>query len=638
MRLFLLWSATGRDGRAPRDGRPSVESVQAALAARFQPLFADPLEFRSRVTRCATLLVAEIPEKGWRPASWQEDGGTWAFAPDPPMNAHTVLRARGVTVDDDRAALPTLARAFERGAPDDATRPGAAPHGLAADASDATPREDALLEDLAPPFSLIWGDASADGAGEVHVQTDGLGQAAMFETTLGGGYALTNHVGAFSALGLDLEPVPEEWAVRFTVGWFPLDMTGLRDVRCCRPGTRVRFHAHGVDVRTVDVLARWVAPPAMSVDACHELACTSLVDLARSVKRLWKKPTVGLSGGWDSRCVSSALRHVGAEVDYRVRGHPERYDVIIAHRLAQVAGVPIRVKTKGGQPPTDAAASRRSILGALQWQMGGMPSKKHKVFLAKHPKLGRGVVNVMGQHGGLGKADFVRDVDALSLAPDRWEDALLDWTLASGPPNLQARHLPYVRDVVREAYRTAHDHSLDGLGPLLFYYLNEFTRRWGSATVTSQTGIVYAPILNPGFIRAAYAYPEPEAIVTKPFHRHVISTLAPDWWAVPFTDTITEEDVASGRVPPLPEELVGKADDRKIKPIGRHRTFHQKRYWLYPGKPLLDEALAEGGFWTELFDPDHELTGHHKRADDLVLAHLLPRVLSESEPVGEPED
>lgn len=50
-------------------------------------------------------------------------------------------------------------------------------------------------------------------------------------------------------------------------------------------------------------------------------------------------------------------------------------------------------------------------------------------------------------------------------------------------------------------------------------------------------------------------------------------------------------------------------------------------YWKEVGQPIIREALAEGGFWSEIFDP--ELTEQQWQASPDVLAvmHLLPLVL-----------
>ena len=42
-------------------------------------------------------------------------------------------------------------------------------------------------------------------------------------------------VTALACLDFPLEPVPAEWATRFTLGWFPLDRSGFRGVRHVAP-------------------------------------------------------------------------------------------------------------------------------------------------------------------------------------------------------------------------------------------------------------------------------------------------------------------------------------------------------------------------------------------------------------------
>ena len=54
---------------------------------------------------------------------------------------------------------------------------------------------------------------------------------------------------------------------------------------------------------------------------------------------------------------------------------------------------------------------------------------------------------------------------------------------------------------------------------------------------------------------------------------------------------------------------------------------------LEPNRPLLEEALEQGGFWTEVFDADGAREGwmsSGSSADCLAIAHLLPSVLGET--------
>jgi hypothetical protein len=602
MRTFLVWpNPPGASASSSPGAGPTPDDVQAELGRRFQPLFEKPLKLKTRRTRHATLVTAEVPVKGWHPSCHQADDELWAFAPDYPLNVRSVLRSRGIPFDEG-AELPALARALEE-------------------------NPEPLLAELVPPFSLIWGRPDGD---TLHVQTDGLGQSTINAHDGPQGFALTNRVSALCALGMTLKPVAREWAARFTIGWFPLDLTGIEDVRVLPPGSHVALGPDGPRLSQTDVLQRWVQPEAMSREECYDLACDSLVELAKEVGPLWDCPSAGLSGGWDSRAVIASLRAADVDVDLRVRGHPDRFDVLIAHHVATVAGLEIRVKSSGGQPPGEPEAVRRSFLASLQWQMGGMPPKHHSTRFSKRPQMKRGVVNVMGQHGGLVKADYVRQIDALTLDPSTYEDTLVDSMASAAPANLLDTHDEYVRDLVRTSLREGDRYGLDELGKLHFYYLNEFTRRWGSATVTSQAGLVYAPFLNPRFIRAAYAYPQDE-LHTKPFHTEIIRRLAPDWVGIPFTDTVTEADIESGRIPPLPEHVIqrsAKDENDSFKARGRFRTYHPRSFWKTSGRSLLEEAVAADGFSRELFTTDLENQQLRRRAYELVMAYLLPEALA----------
>jgi hypothetical protein len=206
--------------------------------------------------------------------------------------------------------------------------------------------------------------------------------------------------------------------------------------------------------------------------------------------------------------------------------------------------------------------------------------------------------------------------------------------MADAPPILRLELRDAVRERLRASYRRALDYDLTGRGPLHFFFLHEYTRRWGSATVSGQTGFVVTPFLTPDFIRAAYGLPEAE-LVEKPLHRYVTGLHAPEWAAYPYTDQATEEDLRSGLIPPVEiprddDEPTG-AELPRWRQTARFRRFHYKYYWKDVGKPLLSEAFRHGGFWTELFDADAAREGwkEFKAGGDLIsIAHVLPQVLA----------
>jgi hypothetical protein len=276
---------------------------------------------------------------------------------------------------------------------------------------------------------------------------------------------------------------------------------------------------------------------------------------------------------------------------------------------------------------------------ALLWQGGYLATKKHKTFLAKAGKAGLdgGVINVMGQHAGVGKADFVTRIDALTHPAAEYEQRLVDALIGDAPPFMRPERRAAAAELLRESYRAADAHGLEGLEPLLYFYLNEFTRRWGSATVASQSGLVVAPFLCPDVIRACSLLP-PEELPSKPLHRHVTAHNAPDWAEIPYADQVTRSDFKNGRLPDVGPRKKKVEDEEELprwRTVRHHRKYHYKYYWKDVGQPVLREAFDEGGFWTEIFDPAGARDGwavSSSSADAVVVAHLLPAVLASEDP------
>jgi len=612
LKIFLLWRTPPgrtRTGEAARVG--------AELLRRFAPLFQREPALTTRSAGAVHLAWLELPVKGFKAPFFEQDERGWAFAPEYPLNARRLLRANGVGADE--RALLALARELER-------------------------RPEPYVRELIPPATLI----ASTRAGEVCVQNDGLGQAQLFEHDDGRTWALTNRVMALRALDVELEPVAEEWAARFVTNWFPLDRSGYRDVRVLAGGTQLRIDAHGVERTRFDPLGEWVKPAPRRREDALELGRHALRNMLTDAMELWERPSLGLSGGWDSRAVAATLRSLGADFEARVRGTETHFDVIVSSELARIAKLPHRVKSEGGIPAGTLDGLRASIRGALRWQGGHFATKKHKNFLAKDGAggLDGGVVNVMGQHAGVGKADFVAKIDATRRAPERHEELLLDTLFAGGPAALRPELGAAARELVRRSYRVAESYGLSGLAPLTFFYLNEFTRRWGSATIAGQTGLVVAPFLCPDMIRACALLPAAE-LPDKPIHRHVTALHAPDWAAVPYADQVTEEDFRAGRLPRV-ERANGHAEHHehdgangapaeRWRTVRHHRKYHYKYFWKDVGQPLLAEAFAQGGFWSELFEPDAARAswlGSTQTADALAIAHLLPDVLREAQPAA----
>jgi hypothetical protein len=597
MLIFVLW----QDKCGNEQG--SLERIGTSLERVFEPILGKGPQVHSRSADGAKLVWLELPVERWRPRLTEWAGGRFALAGEYPVAASKLLRERGLQSGSDRTLLD-LATQFS------------------ADPS-------SMLHDLVPPFSVVW----SNGDGATFVQNDALGQAQLFEYEDANIYAVTNRLSALQALGIPLEPVPLEWAARFCAGWFPLELTGFEGVRHVTPGTRIRLDRHAVSHERFDVLQRWIHPDRLSPKDCLELAETSMRGVLEGAMEQWVRPEVGLSGGWDSRVVVALLRDLGVEMSLRVRGSTKRYDVMIAAELARTAGMELSIHKQGGLPPEDEAQLRRCMRLALRWQAGDLSTGKHKTFLARREWLAPGIINVMGQHSGIAKADYVVKTRAWELDPNQYEDAMIRSLVGTMEPYLHPELRGPVNELWRAAYRQADVYGLEGLARMHFFFLYEYTRRWASGAVASQQAQVVTPFLNPGLIRAAYAFPQ-EKIRSRPFHRHILEKYVPEWKDIPFEDQVTQEDVDSGRIKPPQLDDDQDSVGHSWKAAGGHRIYSTAGYWRKIGRPLVDEARHSAGFWTEVLDPglanriwDRETW---KRASDpMVLSYLLRDAMGE---------
>ena len=599
MKVFLLWHRNGDFGQDLDPYR-----VASSLQKQFSPLFSCAPTVRIRENAAAAFVCLELPVRGWKPTFFQEDARTWACAVDYPIDARPVLQANGIVFEEDYV-LPALGRAL-RGNP--------AP----------------FIREMAPPFSMLWG--SKDTA-EMFVQNDGLGQSQLFEYQDGRFWAITNKIVALKALGVSLELDYEQWAVRTALSWFPSNLTGFKKLRFLDPSTQLHLNQNGVHRTTCDILSEWVNPDDLSLEECRELARCSLIDQIKAAMPLWEKPSAGLTGGWDSRAVIGTLRTLSADFTVRVKGQPEKFDVPIASELAKIAGLDLEIRTSYGLPPEDADDCKRCISLALLWQMGYMWSEEHKSFLWEKRCLDGGQVNIMGQHGEIGRGTYEKAIRAWEVTEEQYEELLVQLLTKDMPSFMRTGLRERVYEIVREAYRFTGKYGCTGPARLDLFRLYERTRRRNSGSLNSQTGLVFAPFLNPNYIRATFAYRRQGGAFydfkeqLNPFHRHIIATNAPDW------ANVTYADVLEGREKKRRIKEALAMPQREPVSVGNWKQSNGKDYynfglyWKVVGKPIIDAAISQGGFWTEVFDPLLAEKEWHNAPDDLAMLHLIPQVL-----------
>jgi hypothetical protein len=579
---FLLWST-------PRHGSgPQPEVVAKAFERRFRPLFDDPPAIRRLDFGRVHLVYFSLPVSGWRPSFFQADDATTALGIAYPLNGHAVLAAGGRPVDP-LSCLPELARAIQ-----------ADPAGC--------------LENLPPPLLMFWADKAS---GDSFLINDGLGHAQLYEAESNGIFALSNRLSAFSSLGFPLTPVAEEWAVKVSIGWFPLQRSGFAGIRFAEPSTLYHWGAGGLKKTRAPVLESWVLRGRRADDDCLEEARRALIDYIRATWPLFSDASGGLTGGFDSRAIFATYRHLGLDLRPRVKGPANNHDVRISKELARIAGLELTVKNRAELPPDSAAAVRRSIRAGLVWQAANLDHHKLIAFLPAGHGLPPGSVNVMGHDGFIGRGFFQHMLRTGGVPVSRYPDLLFQWFMGLVPPVLSPRLRGQVAELLRAACRQPAHYGVTDEKQLDFLYMFERSRRWSSGSQHSQTSLVLAPFLNPGYIRAVFSY-RGRGVQNSVFHRHIISTHAPDWAGVVYERELKRaEKKQRARRQPAPEK---GGDWRRSNNTG---YFNRLEFWRQVGADLIDDSLANGSFWRQVYDPDRIPEGGFALGDELTMLREL---------------
>lgn len=606
MQIFLMWHKRREGGGRELD----PVAVAARLRTLYAPLFKLPPVPRILQNEAIGLVWLEIPIKDWIPPHFEADGAAWALAVEYPATAAAALAGQGCRPAEGRVLL----RLGERLGQD----------------------PEPLLRAMAPMFSLVW----SPGPAEALVQNDGLGSAQLFEYEDGPHWALSNKLVAFRALGLTLEPDPDEWAVRMTTDWFPRLLTGYRKIRFLAPATRLRLTPTAIERTSFDVLGHWLRPEPLRPEECLELAYEGFQAHLRAVAPLWRQARCGLTGGRDSRAVASGLLKEGVDnVTFSVRGRGQSLDVELAQRLARQAGLPLQVRTRAMRPAETPEGLRRSIGLALLWQAGYIDIRQHDSFLSGQGGLEGGDVNIMGQHGEIGRGYFAERIGAEGLAPEAFEEALIRFCVFENTPGhflLRRQRLEFLRQTVAESYRQADRYRLEGLDRLDFYYLYERTRRWASAGNHIQPGQIITPFLNPDYLRAVYNYPA-AGRRGQPFHDYIVRRNRPDWAALPYDKELAlEREKKKIRAEKHKSRMryYGRVAGDWLTELRRRRwpglvAERPLGLWARAGRPLAEDALRAGGFWAEVFDPARVQKLWPLAPEQFIITALLPLILQD---------
>jgi len=582
----------------------SIGLVRSRLEKLFSPLVDKPFKFYSHTNDATSLVYLELPVENWCAEYWQKDEQTLALSIDFPFDSKEVLSDSGISVNK-KNVLPELCRQFEK---------------------DPEP----ILSELAPHFCLLW--ASQQG-NETYVQNDGLGFCQIFEFNDGDSWVLTNKISALPALGIQPQLHKEDWATRLALGGFLLDSSGFKDIRTLAPATRLRITRNEINRENFDVIGGWLNADRMTEQDCCELAKLSLHKQLVAASKYWKSPpAAGLTGGRDSRAVTSALLAEGIDFSVRIRGQLESYDVMVAMELAKIAGLELSIERETCLPPASSDELKRKILMALLWQAGNMRVSIHKIFLAGSPFLSGGKINIMGQHGEIGRGMYQKFMNLKETGNDKkmdYEDLLYKF-FRGERGLLKPCYEDYIRDVFSTAYRQGDRYDLQGQDQLDYFGLMQQTSRFNSGGQYAQPGQVISPFLNADFIRASFQYPANKR-ENDPFHQYIISTNMPKWKGVRYDNELRHE-----------LSLEAKEQNKLIKLVQNYSYMFRQlmmkdswaqpyagddfinwRYWKTVGKPLIKQCLQDKGEWRDIFINEFTLDNAYESPDELVVSYLI---------------
>jgi len=235
----------------------------------------------------------------------------------------------GVRTSDLRSQVPAtydgpLARLFVAGTPISCSMDvrERLRHAVEADSAEAV----ACLEELDGPFAAVmWHEASR----RLTVVTDILGMQPLYFHRQPGILALASEVPALTSSGVcDASPDPAGWGAFLSFGHTIADRTLAAEVRRVPPASVLVYEA---DSDTLSVSSYWSWPSARlgevddsTIDALGD----QVVAEVRACLAYHPRPTICLSGGYDSRLILAALDDIGQRPSVLTLAHPdEQHDL-----------------------------------------------------------------------------------------------------------------------------------------------------------------------------------------------------------------------------------------------------------------------------------------------------------------------
>ncbi len=185
-----------------------------------------------------------------------------------------------------------------------------------------------------------------------------------------------------------------------------------------------------------------------------------------------------------------------------------------------------------------------AILRSLLWQAGGSNFHQHKTFQVGARFRGGGAAGIAGQHGEIGRSPYLASLRTKGLPAEGRDEELLAHLWRKAPHIMRSAAAEHTRGRMASALRRADDYNIGGVRRWDFFYLYERTRRWSSAVQGVKAAFSIGPFLNPGYMTAAYAYPEDD-LTSSPFHAHLVRELQPSWLEIPYATELAEQQSSS---------------------------------------------------------------------------------------------
>ncbi len=412
-------------------------------------------------------------------------------------------------------------------------------------------------------------------SGALVVANDAIGAARAFTLTAGDLTVWSNRPGAL-VIFAGVDPAADEagWRLLAGAGWLLGQASPIAGVSRLGPGTLCRADPDGAVSATATDAVRSLVGPGVPWRELAEPAAEEMVAQAREVASLWpERAQVDLSGGQDSRAIAAATIAAGIDARYvtsNITPGEARVAKQLMERLKDPPDHHVRRRKQGSATAGTPLLERAEHLHLLHDGVRHAQKLRGKMTLPRpRPEAPR----FSGHGGEIAHGIYYKtagDIRRLRLRPKRVKERLMR-LFSQGHEGA----LPAATEAAREALeRTLEDGRAHGLkGPELldwFYLMDRFAHRQGLSTDSERT-VLFA---TPGFVRAAFAM-SPRDRLGGGLPRELAVRFVPEWAGVGYFQATAGQLARSKR----------------------------ERLWDIPGDAaVVEEVLAAGGPWTELWD------------------------------------